>query len=239
MKTDNNPEQFHFCTVKIPGVRQAYTYLTGTLVLNEGDWVEIPFGKYNTLRRGQIESVFSCTRDNAPWPPEKSKTVLRIVDPPAKTTPEEETQEQDNDADAEYVHVEKEAPIIEEKPEERIISTSPQIIPEVTKKPIAWKAVLCAALVLASVLTIILVRHNMKSHYEKAETYVITGEYTEAAAELEKVPTSYKEQKLLKSFTMLCLAEEPTSVEGYPELLKELEKLIEMSSGTVKEAMQA
>lgn len=38
---------------------------------------------------------------------------------------------------------------------------------------------------------------------------------------------------------MLCLAEEPTSVEGYAELLKELEKLIEMSSGTVKEAMQA
>ena len=33
----------------------------------------------------------------------------------------------------------------------------------------------------------------MKSHYEKAETYVITEEYTEAAAELEKVPTSYKE----------------------------------------------
>ena len=62
----------------------------------------------------------------------------------------------------------------------------------------------------------------MKSYYEKAETYVITGEYTEAAAELEKVPTSYKEQKLLLAFifdanllsvgTCICISKQPLAM---------------------------
>ena len=71
---------FHYCTVRIQGVRRVYSYLTGDLPLKVGDWVEVPFGKENQPRRGQVGSITDCTRLVAPWPPEQTKPVLRIVE---------------------------------------------------------------------------------------------------------------------------------------------------------------
>lgn len=73
---------FHYCTVKLQGVHRAYSYLTGDLPLKVGDWVEVPFGKENLSRRGQVGSITACTRPVAPWPPEHTKAVLRIAEPP-------------------------------------------------------------------------------------------------------------------------------------------------------------
>ncbi len=76
---------FHYCTVRIECVRRTYSYLTGGLPLKVGDWVEVPFGKEDQPRRGQIGSLTDCTRLVAPWPPEQTKTVLRIVEAPSKS----------------------------------------------------------------------------------------------------------------------------------------------------------
>ena len=74
---------YHYCSVQVQGMRRPYAYLTGGLPLKVGDWVELPFGKDDVLRHGQVKSVMDCTRMVAPWPPEQTKTVIRIIDAPA------------------------------------------------------------------------------------------------------------------------------------------------------------
>ena len=45
--------------------------------------MELPFGKGDLLRQGQVKAVMDCTRTVAPWPPEQTKTVIRVVEAPA------------------------------------------------------------------------------------------------------------------------------------------------------------
>ena len=73
---------FHYCSVQIEGVRRSYAYLTGGLPLKVGDWVELPFGKDDAPRKGQVKAVMDCTRTVAPWPPEQTKTVAQIIAAP-------------------------------------------------------------------------------------------------------------------------------------------------------------
>lgn len=83
---DTKPDDgtvYHYCSVQVQGTRRPYAYLTGDLPLKVGDWVELPFGKGDVLRHGQVKAVMDCTRMVAPWPPEQTKTVIRIIDAPA------------------------------------------------------------------------------------------------------------------------------------------------------------
>ena len=73
---------FRYCAVQLPGLAKSYAYLAGELSPKAGDWVEVPFGKGNQPRRGQVLSVTDCTRQTAPWPPEQTKTLLRITEAP-------------------------------------------------------------------------------------------------------------------------------------------------------------
>ena len=67
------------------GTRRPYAYLTSGLPLKTGDWIELPFGKVDLLRRGQIKAVMDCTRMVAPWPPEQTKTIIRVIEALAVT----------------------------------------------------------------------------------------------------------------------------------------------------------
>lgn len=85
---DTKPDDgtvYHYCSVQVQGTRRPYAYLTGGLPLKVGDWVELPFGKDDVLRHGQVKAVMDCTRMVAPWPPEQTKTVIRTIDAPAVT----------------------------------------------------------------------------------------------------------------------------------------------------------
>ena len=83
-KTDDGTV-YHYCSVWVQGTQRPYAYMTGGLPLKVGDWVELPFGKDDALRQGQVKAVMDCTRMAAPWPPEQTKTVIRTVDAPAVT----------------------------------------------------------------------------------------------------------------------------------------------------------
>ena len=65
-----------YCMVAFPGGGRTYAYLTGGLVLNPGDWVLVPFGPTGTQRKGQVREVLRCLPENAPWPPQLTKSVL-------------------------------------------------------------------------------------------------------------------------------------------------------------------
>lgn len=85
---DTKPDDgtvYHYCSVQAQGARRPYAYLTGGLPLKVGDWVELPFGKDDVLRQGQVKAVMDCTRMVAPWPPEQTKTVIRTIDAPEVT----------------------------------------------------------------------------------------------------------------------------------------------------------
>ena len=85
---DTKPDDgtvYHYCSVQVQGARRPYAYLTGGLPLKVGDWVELPFGKDDVLRQGQVKAVMDCTRMVAPWPPEQTKTVIRTIDAPEVT----------------------------------------------------------------------------------------------------------------------------------------------------------
>ena len=80
---DTKPDDgtvYHYCSVQVQGTRRPYAYLTGGLPLKVGDWVELPFGKDDVPRHGQVKAVMDCTRMVAPWPPEQTKTVIRTID---------------------------------------------------------------------------------------------------------------------------------------------------------------
>ena len=85
---DTKPDDgtvYHYCSVQVQGTRRPYAYLTGGLPLKVGDWVELPFGKDDVPRRGQVKAVMDCTRMVAPWPLEQTKTIIRTIDAPAVT----------------------------------------------------------------------------------------------------------------------------------------------------------
>ena len=54
-----------------------YTYLTGGLPLAVGDFVLVPVGNRNAEKTGRVTDIFVCSAQDAPYPPEKAKFVLR------------------------------------------------------------------------------------------------------------------------------------------------------------------
>ena len=76
--------EYVYCKVYVPGSSRDYAYLAGELPLSVGDWVKVPFGMENIVKRGKVTSVTRCTRRTAPWPPEQTKTVLCMTEQPTE-----------------------------------------------------------------------------------------------------------------------------------------------------------
>ena len=52
-------------------------YLTGGISLKAGDFVVVPIGDHQAEKLARVTEVFVCSTQNAPYPPEKAKFVLR------------------------------------------------------------------------------------------------------------------------------------------------------------------
>ena len=78
---------YQFCKVQFKDGGSPYAYLTGGLPLAVGDFVVVPVGNRNAEKTGCVTDVFVCSAQDAPYPPEKAKFVLRKAERPA--TPEE------------------------------------------------------------------------------------------------------------------------------------------------------
>ena len=73
---------YRYCAVKVSGWRGELAYLAGDEPLQAGDMVTVPFGQRNEPRPGRVTAVAEYTRSQAPWPPEKTKTILGRIPPP-------------------------------------------------------------------------------------------------------------------------------------------------------------
>ena len=52
-------------------------YLTGGISLKAGDFVVVPIGDHQAEKLARVTEVFVCSTQNVPYPPEKTKFVLR------------------------------------------------------------------------------------------------------------------------------------------------------------------
>lgn len=189
---------YHYCSVQVQGTRRPYAYLTGGLPLKVGDWVELPFGKDDVLRQGQIKAVMDCTRMIAPWPPEQTKTVIRTIDAPAVTPTTEvaapesqkrveqpkkktksveipvisapETKTEESKAEPQVIE-----PVVSEKDEEK---------PVPPKKPFPLGKLIAAVLAVAVIagISVSVSDHNKQraAAYEAALQELSNGNYTSA-----------------------------------------------------------
>ena len=91
----NGGGYYQFCNVQFKDGGNPYAYLTGGLPLAVGDFVVVPVGNRNTEKTGRVTDVFVCSAQDAPYPPEKAKFVLRKSEqtafPEKKITPVEQT----------------------------------------------------------------------------------------------------------------------------------------------------
>ena len=165
---DTKPDDgtvYHYCSVQVQGTRRPYAYLTGGLPLKVGDWVELPFGKDDVPRHGQVKAVMDCTRMVAPWPPEQTKTVIRTIDAPVATPtievvapkpkkrveqPKKETEKVDAPA-IPTPKIEMEQPKTEPQVTKPVLPEKDEKKPVPPKKPFPFKKVIAAVLVVAAI----------------------------------------------------------------------------------------
>ena len=91
----NSGGYYQFCKVQFKDGGSPYAYLTGGLPLAVGDFVLVPVGNRNAEKTGRVTDVFVCSAQDAPYPPEKAKFVLRKSEqtafPEKKIPPVEQT----------------------------------------------------------------------------------------------------------------------------------------------------
>ena len=73
----NGGGYYQFCKVQFKEHGLGYTYLTGGISLKAGDFVMAPVGRYDAEKLARVTDVFVCSAQDAPYPPEKAKFVLR------------------------------------------------------------------------------------------------------------------------------------------------------------------
>ena len=189
---------YHYCSVQVQGTRRPYAYLTGGLPLKVGDWVELPFGKDDVLRRGQVKAVMDCTRMVAPWPPEQTKTVIRTIDAPVATPtievvapkpkkcveqPKKETEKVDAPA-IPTPKIEMEQPKTEPQVTKPVLPEKGEKKPVPPKKSFPFKKVIAAVLVVAAISWISISVSNRNKQrataYDIALQELSNGNYTSA-----------------------------------------------------------
>ena len=231
---DTKPDDgtvYHYCSVQVQGTRRPYAYLTGGLPLKVGDWVELPFGKDDVPRHGQVKAVMDCTRMVAPWPPEQTKTVIRTIDAPAVTpttevaAPESQKRVEQPKKKTESVEI----PVIsapETKAEES--KAEPQVIEPVVsekdeEKPVPPKKPFSLGKLIAAVLAVAVIagisisvssRNKQRTAaYEAALQELSSGNYTSAEQGFSGL-SGYDSENLMYSVIQEVLSDEEFSSIG-------------------------
>lgn len=76
-KKPTGESYYQFCNVQFKEDGATYAYLTGGISLKAGDFVVVPIGDHQEEKLARVTEVFVCSTQNAPYPPEKAKFVLR------------------------------------------------------------------------------------------------------------------------------------------------------------------
>ena len=203
-KTDDGTV-YHYCSVWVQGTQRPYAYMTGGLPLKVGDWVELPFGEDDALRRGQVKAVMDCTRMAAPWPPERTKTVIRTIDAPAATptievaAPKPQKRVEQPKKETEKIEVpvisapetKTEEPKAEPQVTEPVVSEKDEKRPVPPKKPFQLGKLIAAVLavaVIAGISISVSSRNKQRAAaYDAALQEMSNGNYTSAEQDFSEL----------------------------------------------------
>ena len=197
---------YQFCNVQFKEDGAAYAYLTGGISLKAGDYVVVPIGDHQAEKLARVTEVFVCSTQNAPYPPEKAKFVLRKSERtafPERKKPQHPAPKQaDVSAPTESERAvppvqsapienpQKSAPTVQSAITPPIVSQTPTE-PEITekkstlsKKPFPLGKIIAAVLAVAMIAGISISVSNRNKQraaaYEAALQELSNGNYTSA-----------------------------------------------------------
>lgn len=197
---------YQFCNVQFKEDGATYAYLTGGISLKAGDFVVVPIGDHQAEKLARVTEVFVCSTQNAPYPPEKAKFVLRKSERtafPERTKPQHPAPKQaDVSAPTESKRAvppvqsapienpQKSAPTVQSAITPPIVSQTPTE-PEITekkstlsKKPFPLGKIIAAVLAVAVIAGISISISNRNKQrtaaYEAALQELSNGNYTSA-----------------------------------------------------------
>ena len=197
---------YQFCNVQFKEDGAAYAYLTGGISLKAGDYVVVPIGDHQAEKLARVTEVFVCSTQNAPYPPEKAKFVLRKSERtafPERTKPQHPAPKQaDVSAPTESkravppaqsaptANPQKSAPTVQSAITPPIVSQTPTEL-EITekkstlsKKPFPFGKLIAAVLAVAVIAGISISVSNRNKQrtaaYEAALQELSNGNYTSA-----------------------------------------------------------
>ncbi len=75
---DGDDAVYEYCSVIFKHGNQSYAYLTGGIQVEVGDTVIVPVGPDQKERKATVVSVGKYMRIVAPYPPEKTRTIMRV-----------------------------------------------------------------------------------------------------------------------------------------------------------------
>ena len=204
---------YQFCNVQFKEDGATYAYLTGGISLKEGDFVVVPIGDHQAEKLARVTEVFVCSTQNAPYPPEKAKFVLRKSERTAfleRTKPQHPAPKQaDVSAPTESkravppvqsaptANPQKSAPTVQSAITPPIVSQTPTE-PEITekkstlsKKPFPLGKLIAAVLavaVIAGISISVSSRNKQRTAaYEAALQELLSGNYTSAEQDFSEL----------------------------------------------------
>ena len=204
---------YQFCNVQFKEDGATYAYLTGGISLKAGDFVVVPIGDCQAEKLARVTEVFVCSTQNAPYPPEKAKFVLRKSERtafPERTKPQHPAPKQaDVSAPTESKRTvppaqsapienpQKSAPTVQSAIIPPIVSQTPTE-PEITekkstlsKKPFPFGKLIAAVLAVAVIAWVsISVSDRNKQRaaaYEAALQELSNGNYTSAEQDFSEL----------------------------------------------------
>ena len=204
---EDSAPMYHYCSVQV-GNNRPYAYLTAGLPVKRGDHVRVPYGKKNEPKEGIVRSVDDYTRDNAPWPPEKTKRVLEILPKPQKPVKKEPAAPRPQQVEEEPVKPET-PPVTEEAEpasdaDTTLVAETPQ--EDTPPKKRKFVPVLVAIIVVLATVVggVLLSRHSQskqlaawEQQYQTAAELFAAGNYKKAVELAEDVPENIAEQPAL------------------------------------------
>ena len=198
---------YQFCNVQFKEDGATYAYLTGGISLKAGDFVVVPIGDHQAEKLARVTEVFVCSTQNAPYPPEKTKFVLRKSERtafPERTKPQHPAPKQAAAPapteskravppvqSAPIENPQKSAPTVQSAITPPIVSQTPTE-PEITekkstlsKKPFPLGKIIAAVLavaVIAGISVSVSSRNKQRATaYDAALQELSNGNYTSAA----------------------------------------------------------
>ncbi len=70
-------DHYWYCGILVKGMKTIYSYISDIGEIPLDSYVVVPFGNQNTLRIGIVKSCAEYTAENAPYPIERTKHIIR------------------------------------------------------------------------------------------------------------------------------------------------------------------